>query len=297
MVAPVTFEEYLEAKRAVDDRAINRRVWDAFVDSFGSVGSQEPPHHSRRILEVGAGSGTMVDRLSEWGVKGPLEYTGIEPNASLAARARLRLTPRDWSVRFLDTDLAGATGLFDVVLAHAVLDILQPAESLRRIVELLHPQGLLYATITFDGLTVFEPIIDPELDRQVIDAYHLAMGSRSITNQGDGGPQAGRRIVSELPSFGLDLLAAGSSDWVIAPTSRGYPLGDVTVARWLLQTIHRAVNDTIEDPRLIQERKRLHISMDSDALEKWVDQRSNQLEERRLVVIVHQIDFCSRKLS
>lgn len=285
----IPFEHYLEAKRVVDDRSLNQRVWEHFRDALGAG--------HRRVLEIGSGTGTMLSRLGDWGLAGPLDYTGIEPNATLLSMARRRRPPRDWRATFQDDTLDTVTGSFDAVLANAVLDILPAAESLSKIGSLLEPGGLFYATITFDGLTVFQSTEPVESHQDVLRAYHLAMDSRMITGEGYGGAESGRRILAALPDAGFGLLAAGSSDWVIAPGPRGYLPEERVLVVWLLGTIHRAVTAVLADSRLEDERHRRGIELSTAALERWVAAREQQLARERLVVIAHQIDFCGRKLS
>jgi SAM-dependent methyltransferase len=285
----IPFEHYLEAKRVVDDRSLNRRVWGHFKDALGTG--------RRRVLEIGSGTGTMLSRLGEWGLAGPLDYTGIEPNPALLSMARRRRPPRDWSATFQNDTLDTVNGRFDAVLANAVLDILPAAESLSRIRALLEPRGLFYATITFDGLTVFQSPEPVAADQDVLRAYHLAMDSRMITGEGHGGAESGRRILSALPEAGFGLLAAGSSDWIIAPGPGGYLPEERVLVIWLLGTIHRAVTAVLGDPRLEDEIYRRGIELSTAVLDRWIAAREQQLAREHLVVIAHQIDFCSQKLS
>ncbi len=285
----VSFEDYLEAKRIVDDRSLNQRVWGLFREALG--GGQ------RRVLEIGAGTGTMLSRLDEWGVSGTLDYTGIEPDPSLRSKAEKRHFSESWKVRFEGDTLDTITGSFDTVLANAVLDILPPAESLAKIRSLLEPGGLFYATITFDGLTVFQSPESVDGDQDVLGAYHLAMDSRMLTGEGHGGAESGRRILSALPDAGFGLLAAGSSDWVIAPGHDGYLPEERILVTWLLGTIDRAVTAVLRDPRLDEERRRRGIELSTGSLRRWIDTREHQLSQDRLVVIAHQLDFCCQKLS
>ena len=56
------YARYLAAKTTVDDRALNRHVL-AELRRLMPVGAPQ-------VLEVGAGLGTMVARLMDWGVVG-----------------------------------------------------------------------------------------------------------------------------------------------------------------------------------------------------------------------------------
>ena len=285
----VPFEHYLEAKRIVDDRSINQRVWSRFAEALADG--------RRRVLEIGAGTGTMLSRLDAWGIPGPLDYTGIEPDPALRSMADKRRFPEGWEVRFQSDTLDSVNGNFDTVLANAVLDILPADESLAKIGSLLEPRGIFYATITFDGLTVFQSTESVDADRDVLRAYHLAMDSRMLTGEGHGGAKSGRRILSALPDAGFGLLAAGSSDWVVAPGPEGYLPEEQILITWLLGTIDRAVTAVLRDSRLEEERRRRGIELSSRALKRWIDTRQHQLSQNRLVVIAHQLDFCCRKIS
>ena len=58
---PITYSlmRYLAAKKSVDDRALNGQVWQHLVAALPRATPQLP----LRILEVGAGIGSMVERL------------------------------------------------------------------------------------------------------------------------------------------------------------------------------------------------------------------------------------------
>src|SRR5580693_2422876 len=56
------YARYLAAKTTVDDRALNRQVLTELCRLM--------PAGAPRVLEVGAGLGTMVARLMDWGVAG-----------------------------------------------------------------------------------------------------------------------------------------------------------------------------------------------------------------------------------
>ncbi len=57
-----SFIRYLAAKKSVDDRALNRHVWETLKSSLAAQVAETPV----RILEIGAGIGTMVERLLDW---------------------------------------------------------------------------------------------------------------------------------------------------------------------------------------------------------------------------------------
>ena len=69
------YPRYLAAKTTVDDRALNRHVL-AELRRLMPVGAP-------RVVEVGAGLGTMVARLLDWGVVGAGEYILLDADRQL----------------------------------------------------------------------------------------------------------------------------------------------------------------------------------------------------------------------
>ncbi|MCZ7668824.1 MAG: class I SAM-dependent methyltransferase [Chloroflexi bacterium] len=63
------FTRYLAAKKSVDDRALNKDIWQRL--------QQEMPDQPD-ILEIGAGIGTMVERLVAEGMVRNGRYTAID---------------------------------------------------------------------------------------------------------------------------------------------------------------------------------------------------------------------------
>ena len=81
----VAFDSYLRAKRTVDDSAIDRRLHDVFRGRLADrADTAEGP---LRILEVGAGIGTMPARLLEWGTlpAGRIRYAAVDVDPDAAA--------------------------------------------------------------------------------------------------------------------------------------------------------------------------------------------------------------------
>src|SRR3984957_9399011 len=90
------YDRYLAAKTTVDDRALNRQVLAELRRLM--------PAGAPRVLEVGAGLGTMVARLMDWGVVGAGEYILLDTDRPLLDHSRRWL--RDWAAaRGLRTDL------------------------------------------------------------------------------------------------------------------------------------------------------------------------------------------------
>jgi SAM-dependent methyltransferase len=268
------FIRYLLAKRSVDDRALSRRVWERLERELRKLGGSEI-----RIVDIGAGVGTGAERMSEWRLFEPLSairYTGLEPREELLHEARRRLPsppfPVELAADTLDEFAARREnrGRFDLVVAHALLDLLDLAPALEALASLARPGGLLYLPITFDGETIFEPGSDA--DDAVVSAYHDDMENK-------GTSRSGRRLFHALTSLGIDVLEIGSSDWIVYPRGGGYPEDEAFFLQFLLSTIERAVRGRVEPA----------------TIERWISERRRQLASAELFYCVHQLDALARK--
>src|ERR1700744_371817 len=81
------YARYLAAKTTVDDRALNRHVLAELCRLM--------PARAPQVLEVGAGLGTMVARLMDWGAVGTGEYVLLDANRQLLDCSRRWLG--DWA--------------------------------------------------------------------------------------------------------------------------------------------------------------------------------------------------------
>ncbi len=89
-----SYPRYLAAKKSVDDRALNRQVWAALqreLTRLETGGAEGCEGGCLKVLEVGAGIGTMIERLFEWGSLKEAEYTALDASAENIAEACQRL--------------------------------------------------------------------------------------------------------------------------------------------------------------------------------------------------------------
>jgi SAM-dependent methyltransferase len=303
MAIPTTygFTRYLAAKKSVDDRALNRHVWQCLVQALPQVTSDR----AVQVLEIGAGIGTMVERLVEWGLLHQATYTAIDADPETIAEHRRRLPTwmaahgfnvqedsftqqRFWRngheigveteaidlQRFIGRTQVGRA--WDLLIAHAVLDLLDIPATLPSLLALLRPGGLLYCSMVFDGVTILQPEIDPELDAQIEALYHQTMDQRRIAGHLSGDSRSGRHLFAPLQALGADILAAGSSDWIIFAGLQGYPGDEAYFLHFIIHTIGTAL--------------RGHSQLDSGRLTHWIAQRHAQIETGSLVYIAHQLD-------
>ncbi len=299
-----SFQRYLAAKKTVDDRALNLGVWNAFRAELAEIQASKPV----RILETGAGIGTMIQRLLDAGLVWNGTYTAVDELAENIDAARQRLAwwagQNGWEVRLqvdgmelargsaavkIELNVADVTEFaqrrkgersWDVLVASAFLDLFDVPRLLQTLKPLAGPSGLAYFPINFDGVTIFEPVIEPALDSKILELYHRSMDERVLSGERSGDSQAGRHLFRHLAEQGFDLLSAGSSDWVVFANDGSYG-GDE--AYFLHHIIH-----------FFEESLGNHPELAPDALERWTAARHTQIERGELVYIAHQMDFLAR---
>jgi SAM-dependent methyltransferase len=298
----LSFVEYLAAKKPIDDRALNARVWSALQQAISAYARP-------RVLEVGCGIGTMLERLIERDVLKAADYVGLDLSAEnlQAAPARLaqwgEATGRavraesgalqitgmgaEVSARFAQADLyelperAELGRDWDLLVGHAVLDLVDVARALIALPPRLRPGGHFYFSLVFDGLTVLEPELDRSLDEQIMDLYHETMDRRARQGLPSGDSRAGRHLFRELREAGAELLEAGSSDWVVFPRGGSYSAEEAVFLRWILHFIEHSLTG--------------HTELDPGGLAHWLERRQEQLARAELVYLAHQLDFLGRR--
>ena len=298
-----SFIRYLAAKQSLDDRSLNRHVFNSLSRSLASLSTSGP----LQVLEVGCGLGAMVERLLDWGLlrRGTV-YTAIdlEPENIAAARKRLQdyalhrgYPSREeggvlcWRLErgrrfcvvleaidlhdFIRREQGRQT--WDLLIAHAFLDLVDLSATLPSLLSLLRDGGFCYFTLNFDGSTIFLPYLDTEFDRQIEELYHQTMDYRHWKSWSPTQSQTGRRLFHMLPAAGASVLAAGSSDWVVHPGPDGYPQDESYFLHFIIHTLTEALDS---HPRLPRKRFR-----------DWVEQRRRQINQGRLHYIARQLDF------
>ena len=286
------YARYLAAKTTVDDRALNRHVLAELCRLM--------PAGAPRVLEVGAGLGTMVARLIDWGVLCAGEYILLDADRQLldcsrrwlcgwtAARG-LRSDPLpdglrvgDLRVRLVHAELGsyletahGAPA--DVLIANAILDLVDVPAVLPGLLRLLVPGGVYWFTINYDGESIFAP--GHPHDGLIMQAYHRDMDERIRYGRPAGESRTGRRLFHHLRAAGAPALAAGSSDWVVCPGPDGnYPGDEAYFLHSILNTIQNALQNR-------------HDRVEPADLADWLAERRRQLAAGELVYIAHQLDF------
>lgn len=292
---------YLSAKQTVDDRALNRGVLDRLRQEIDAAGDRRV-----KVVEIGAGIGTMAARLCDWRVLRRADYHLVDVDPDLIAAGRVWL--RTWgegrgctvtdagdtlAVQGPDTDLRvsfqiaelGAllqqppADACDLLIANAFLDLVEVPAVLPGLFDLIAPGGLYLFTINFDGETIFQP--DHPADASLMQAYHRHMDERVRFGRPAGESKAGRHLFGHLRAAGASILAAGASDWVVHPVETGYAADEAFFLQSILDTIAGALAERPEIP--------------PDTLADWIALRRQQIDRAELVFLAHQLDFCGRR--
>ncbi len=289
-----SFPHYLLSKQSVDDRALNKDVLNALKTNL--------PSQPIRIIEVGAGIGSMLRRLLRWDVIQRAEYvlvdemaenieyasawikawaeeSGLSVERSAVNQLRVFDDVRDVHIRLERADVFDFIQKnkepADLLIAHAFLDLLPLPDSLPKLFSLT--KGLAWLTVNFDGVTSLEPTIDAALDEKIERLYHQTMDTRPT----GGDSQSGRHLFEHIRSAGAETLSAGASDWVVHAANGKY-LGD---EKYFLHFILHFFEESLTG----------HPELDANAFADWVQKRRAQIERGELVYIAHQMDFLVKR--
>ncbi|HKJ39896.1 MAG TPA: hypothetical protein VJ972_14045 [Anaerolineales bacterium] len=288
-----SFPKYLLSKQSVDDRALNKDVLSALRSNL--------PSQPIRIIEVGAGIGTMLRRLVRWDVIQRAEYVLVDEMAEnveyasawipqFAAEAglnversgenRLRIfdDAHDIHIQLVRADVFDFIQKnkkpADLLIANAFLDLLAMPESLPILLSLT--KDIAWLTINFDGATIFEPSLDTTLDEKIERLYHETMDKRPT----GGDSKSGRHLFRHLQDAGAQILAAGASDWAVFGQDGRYEKDEGYFLSCILNFFEESLTG--------------HSELDAGAFADWITKRREQIERGELVYIAHQMDFLAK---
>ena len=297
---------YLVAKKKIDDHALNGHVRDTLYAELPKLSLQSP----LQVLELGSGIGTMIERLIDWRLLPNARYTAVDADSANVREAGNRLKGRvvknqpqtqptssatdtnpaamgQLSVDFICEDVyqffnqAINANQWDLGLAHAFLDLVDSAEVVPHFCGLIKPGGLLYLTLNYDGETIFLPAVDGKLDERIIQLYNQSMDERTIRGKKSGDSKTGRHLLLHLKKAGAEILAAGSSDWIVFPGIGGYTEDEKYFLHFIIHTIFMELKG--------------QTSLNRTRLDTWTRRRHEQIENRELIFIAKQIDVLARR--
>ena len=307
-------QRYLAAKRTVDDRALNERV---FRDAMAFLSDRDLP---ARVIEVAAGVGTMLERLLDRDtLPVDVEYTMLDVDPANVAAAERRLPDHARSLGYTVETHAGpspngafrasapsfavtlsgpdrrvrlragtadafpfaaqADRTWDLLVAGAFLDIVPGSDRLASLFDLV-PGGGYYAPISFDGATRFAPAVDRPFDRRLERRWHAGMRTGDDPND----PRAGSQVPVWVEEAGGAVESVGGSSWVVRPETgpgrNGYPADE---AYFLFHVL-----------RFVEESLTRDSELDGERVRDWVADRRTRVVDADLRYVAHNLDAFGR---
>ena len=292
------FIRYLAAKKYVDDRALSQPVWNTLRTSLPETSRRRP----LKVIEMGGGIGTMFERVIDRRLAADLHYTMVEVNRALLDEFEIRLKESPFTLRRSGSVRRGLTesGIritmetlcadiydvisdrsmyqkWDVVMAHAVMDLVNIKKTLSGFQRLLRPGGLLYLSLNYDGFTSFLPPWDAAFEETLFFHYHRSMDDRTVGGRPSGSSQSGRQLILHLTEADIPLRTVGSSDWIVFPRNGSYSQDEACFLDMIIHTIKQ---------QLQQER-----GIDQEKLERWTARRRAQIAAGELIFMARNLDI------
>jgi hypothetical protein len=289
---------YLTSKKSIDDHSLNPHVYKKLLQAV----HEKKQDHPLQILECGAGIGTMFTRMIDWGLlRGSVLYRITDNDPRLLHGAHKYLsqwaTKRNHAFTWLEenhgqltTEDAEVSVLFEVVdvkniaqksylpssydliIAHALLDLVDFSVVLPALFSFLKDDALAYLTCNFNGQTLFLP--ECEDDEEIIQLYHDSMEKRL-----QGASRTGKNLLLYLQQQGLEILAAGSSDWIIHPQQNKYSKDEEFFLHAIIEMIEKELTK---------------IDGMDFSITEWSTLRHQQAENGQLTLLASHLDFLVR---
>jgi SAM-dependent methyltransferase len=215
----VAFEaEWLADRGPYDEAALDRGA----IAEIRRWGATFPRDRSLVVVDLGSGAGAALDRVVRWLAPRRIAAYAVDQDAALLARA----TPGAGGGAVIPLvgdlltplDLLGGPpdGTVDLVVGHALADLVPLDRLASRAAALVRPGGLVHVALAYDGLTFFTPAADDDdLEQAMIAAFHRHMDRPTAEAASYGGSTAGRRLGPALKTAGLEIVSDRPSTWVV----------------------------------------------------------------------------------
>lgn len=290
--AGFNYAHYLAAKKSVDDTSLNPDVWAQLAAFLEENQTGEP----LRILEIGGGIGTMIQRLLEADLLRNVVYTVIELEPAfkkIAAQKMIHwcsengrtfsIHPPSWhiemknahgvEIRWKTGDVADvlpelSPASIDLIIGHAVIDLLPVPLFLPQLLAGLTPAGAFYFSLNYAGETRFTPA-HPQ-DPTILRAYHHDMDWR-FPELNWQASRTGLHLGEWLEEAGYAVVARGASDWSLESAGAG-----VSTSRYFIAKIL----DTLE-----------HALAGLNGISEWITMRRDQLAAGELRYFAANRDY------
>ncbi|MCC7369758.1 MAG: hypothetical protein IT306_15125 [Chloroflexi bacterium] len=309
---------WLSARRRYDEAALDAAAIRAIRDWAAAL----PEGYVPIVVDLGSGTGAALRRARAWLAPRPLEAYAVDRDAALLALAtppgRGAEPNAAWSAgqhKPASTHLAGQAGqagqaghecratrivadllqpldslggppdgTADLVLGHALADLLPLDRLAARAAALARPGGLIHLALAYDGQTCFGPSLEAqrpglaEAEQRILNGFHQHMDRPRAAAPAYGGATSGRRLAPALRAAGLEIVREGASVWNVAAA-------DGPDARLVLDWLLRFVSDAARDLGRV----------DRATLDAWEACRRAMLADGTLTARVVHRDVLARR--
>lgn len=258
--------EWLSLREPYDLRARNGAVLDAVAETFSG-------HASIAVVDLACGTGSTLRAVLPH-LPPRQDWRLVDNDLSLLARAAPAKSSDSIVVRTMPVDLsldleAALDGRVELVTTSALLDLVSEQWMERFVIEIAARKLPVYAALSYDGRTVFDPA--DALDKDVI----AAVNRHQLTDKGFGpalGPAAAAQAIARFEKLGYTVVK-GQSDWIFGVADRD--IQNEVVAGWVA-----AAREMAEMP--------------VTALANWMTRRGDIIEAGRSSITVGHVDFFAR---
>lgn len=209
-------EQFYEEDKSsyLSNMETERPYWDAIWTLRRRMIEDALPHGRRRLLDVGASGGFLLDHFQQQG----WQASGIEPSPHAAAFAREHYGLDLFCGGLLDFPLPASGARFDAIHSAQVLEhVLEPEACVARIAELLAPDGVVFIEVPND-FNAFQDVARRKLDKPawwVAPDHHLNyFDYESLSSLLS---RHGLEEIDRVASFPMELFLLMGDDYVGRP--------------------------------------------------------------------------------
>ncbi|KAA8499004.1 hypothetical protein FVE85_6589 [Porphyridium purpureum] len=173
---------------------------------------------------------------------------------------------------------------FDLLIAAAFLDLVDIRASLPILFSCLKARGMFYFPINFDGTTHFSPSLHE--DEEIEQEFHAHMDMVNESGATVSQSRAGRKLLEYIPRAGGNILCAGSSAWVVMPSTGFQTAGPRYEENeaYFLHCILSFIEDTLSGSEMCSSK------IDQDTVMRYIQRRRAHVDAAELSYLAHNVD-------